>query len=264
MVRKGSEQGFTLVELSIVLVIIGLIVGGVLAGQDLIKGAQSRATVQQIQQYDAAANTFRVKYDGLPGDFDRAVAFNIGSTPTNGDNDGMIEGVPGGTDDASRNASFDAENAHFWVHLSATNLIPGSYNAQNVGAIATGVGVVNEDFPSTKLQKGGIGVFVQGALNQYALGLSDGGIFGSGFTPAEAFGIDSKIDDGVPRTGIVRPVGAALQIDAGAALIDSESNTTDPTLSGCSLTTGTAPNTVTDYHVSNEANECPLIIRMSS
>ena len=66
--HKKNQQGFTLVEMSIVLVIIGLIVGGVLVGQDLVKGAQIRATVAQLQQYDAAINTFRGKYDQFPGD----------------------------------------------------------------------------------------------------------------------------------------------------------------------------------------------------
>ena len=57
------EEGFTLLELSIVLVIIGLIVGGVLVGQDMIKGAQIRATVAQLEKYNTAVNTFRKAND---------------------------------------------------------------------------------------------------------------------------------------------------------------------------------------------------------
>ena len=75
--RDRNHSGFTFVELSIVLAIIGLLVGGVLVGRDLIKAAEIRGHVQQIEKYNAAANTFRSKYGGLPGDLlsSRAAAF---------------------------------------------------------------------------------------------------------------------------------------------------------------------------------------------
>src|SRR5437879_2899141 len=78
MHTRKSEQGFTLIELSIVLVIIGLIVGGVLVGQDLIKAAEIRATVAQIEKYNTAVNTFRNKYTGIPGDLLYATASSFG------------------------------------------------------------------------------------------------------------------------------------------------------------------------------------------
>src|SRR5271163_852919 len=83
--RKG-EQCFTLIELSIVLVIIGLIVGGVLVGQDLIKAAEIRATVAQVEKYNAAVNTFRTKYNGIPGDIvnTQAAAFGLFNETTSG------------------------------------------------------------------------------------------------------------------------------------------------------------------------------------
>src|SRR3982751_930235 len=76
---KGeAEKGFTLIELSIVLVIIGLIVGGVLVGQDLIRAAEVRATISQIEKYNTAVNTFRGKYNALPGDLNASTATAFG------------------------------------------------------------------------------------------------------------------------------------------------------------------------------------------
>jgi prepilin-type N-terminal cleavage/methylation domain-containing protein len=65
----GPEQGFTLVELAIVLVIIGLIIGGILKGQELIASARLKSTMTEIDAVRAAAATFQDKYGGLPGDY---------------------------------------------------------------------------------------------------------------------------------------------------------------------------------------------------
>ncbi len=68
----NSHRGFTLIELSIVLVIIGLIVGGVLVGQDLIHAAALRAVISEKDRFSAAIYTFQGKYGYLPGDFPNA------------------------------------------------------------------------------------------------------------------------------------------------------------------------------------------------
>src|ERR1700735_3583176 len=78
---RSDERGFTLIELSIVLVIIGLIVGGILVGQDLIKAAETRAQISQIEKYNSAVNTFRGKFGGLPGDLAVSTANRVGITP---------------------------------------------------------------------------------------------------------------------------------------------------------------------------------------
>ena len=70
-----TKNAFTLIELSIVLVIIGLLVGGVLVGQDLIQAGKIRAAVSEIQEINTAVNTYRLKYNAIPGDHNDAFAF---------------------------------------------------------------------------------------------------------------------------------------------------------------------------------------------
>jgi prepilin-type N-terminal cleavage/methylation domain-containing protein len=68
MVSKNKEA-FTLVELSIVLVIIGLIVGGVVGGQSLVASSRINKTITEFSQYKTAYNAFQLQYDAIPGDF---------------------------------------------------------------------------------------------------------------------------------------------------------------------------------------------------
>lgn len=89
--HSNQESGFTLIELSIALVIIGLIVGGVLVGRDLIKAAQIRSQISQLQQVNASVNTFRLKYNCLPGDCRNATG--ILSNVVNGNGDGSIDAM---------------------------------------------------------------------------------------------------------------------------------------------------------------------------
>src|ERR1700712_5355694 len=101
----NKTQGFTLIELSIVLVIIGLIVGGVLVGQDLIRAAEIRATISQIEKFNTAVNTFRGKYNAIPGDMNLSTAITFGFATTNratgaatagqGDGNGLLDGEAG-------------------------------------------------------------------------------------------------------------------------------------------------------------------------
>ena len=80
--------GFTLIELSIVLIIIGLITGGILVGRDLVHAAEIRATISQEQRYNTAVNTFKLQYGYLPGDMPPNAASQLGFFAFTGSNAG--------------------------------------------------------------------------------------------------------------------------------------------------------------------------------
>ena len=116
----NKQRGFTLIEIAIVLVIIGLLLGGVLKGQELITSARVRNLISQQDGVKAAYFGFLDRYRALPGDYSQA-ATNINCTPAcqNGNNNGRIETTTSG-------GAID-EHIAAWEHLSKAGFINGSY-----------------------------------------------------------------------------------------------------------------------------------------
>jgi prepilin-type N-terminal cleavage/methylation domain-containing protein len=125
--KHDTSQGFTLIELSLTLVIIGLIVGGVLVGQELIKSATVRKQIAEWEQVSTAVNTFKGKYNCLPGDCLTANTFFPGSS--NGDGNGSIATsvAQGDVGNFSNGGNPAMERCHFWYHLSYAKLIAGTF-----------------------------------------------------------------------------------------------------------------------------------------
>jgi prepilin-type N-terminal cleavage/methylation domain-containing protein len=222
------RHGFTLIELSIVLVIIGLVVGGVLFGRDLIEAARIRQQISQIEQFKVAVNTFRGKYNCLPGDCPHATDFfgaidpdfetcivmtSDGTLTCNGTGDGKILG--------DLNLLFAVPNSryweiwHAWVQLSAAGFVSGNFTGRP-GACGNVCARPGLNIPTLK---NGMGTGVQ--MSTFSPGVAPGGQ-GNGFflaapdpnnsgnmrvpifTTEDAFQIDSKTDDGLPATGRTR------------------------------------------------------------
>ena len=206
-----SQRGLALVELAIVLVIIGLIIGGILKGQELIASARLKSTLTDIDAIRAASATFQDRYGGFPGDYAEGQA-QLGapngvtwtSPRCNGgdqlcDGDGIIEGN-GRTN----------ETLLFWQHLTLANLISGIEVAASVDD-SIGAGL-----PSASIG-GGLAVQHQaiGGRTTHWLRLGTGAALTTGVaTGVQADSIDSKVDDGRPGTGSVRVTTAAC-IDLG-------------------------------------------------
>lgn len=238
---KGN-YGFTLIEMSIVIVIIGLIAGGVLIGQDLIKSAAIRSQISQIDKFATAANTFRLKYGYLPGDMPSTHATAFGFARTTGcgspfdsgcgNGNGVINGGDtGGETGVTITASYDGvgEPHLFWLDLQTAGLI-GDYitPALNNNTLSYDV---EKYLPKAKLG-GNKFIYVWGngvRISQY-VPKNDGKLYfalaevraiaGVNTIPAvspngyqsiylptikviDAYMIDKKTDDGLPQSGSV-------------------------------------------------------------
>lgn len=206
--------GFSLVELSIVLVILGLLTGGILAGQSLIRAAEVRSVVTEYQRYRSATLAFRDKYFAVPGDMTNATSFwgkdntncatNTGTAATpgtcNGDGDGVI--------DSAVTAGQTGEDYQFWKQLALAGLIEGNYSGLNGTPSGT---VPGANVPAGRISTsmwytsaccaGGGATFT---LSTYARNFRYAGTgFVSILKPEENWNVDVKLDDGKPARGFV-------------------------------------------------------------
>jgi len=268
--RRQKQQGFTLVELAIVLVIIGLIVGGVLVGQDLIKAATVRSTLGDIEKYNAAATTFRNKYGGLPGDLLAANATQFGLLTATGrtgaaglgDGNGLIEGC------GAAAVALGCETALFWVDLSTAGLIPQNLTAYTSAATTvdniTSISAMQSYLPTQKVRQGTFAfVYTTGGRNYFTVataltGAAGAVTLGAGVTPNEGRSMDEKLDDALPRTGVVIALAAAAPLSAATAADVGAASAT-----GVCVNTGTTPNSYNVVPAFQDEINCRMRLRSS-
>ncbi len=220
-----KKSAFSLIELSIVLIVIGLLIAGITGGASLIKSSELRSVMGEARGYAVAVNAFYSQFNMLPGDYDQVIGTSVA-----GDKDGTIEYYGNGTN--------PSESASAWQALKAI----GAVDAITAGApvVATTAPVFGTTAPSSKIKSSGWAFdyrnFTEGnntAANQNVVVLTGaigtavtanantlvGGdnVTSAAITGSDALSIDSKIDDGSANLGKVRGLNPGTDTDCYTA-----------------------------------------------
>jgi prepilin-type N-terminal cleavage/methylation domain-containing protein len=225
---EHPRHAFSLIELSIVLVILGLLTGGILAGKSLIRASELRSVVTENDRYRTAMFAFRDKYFALPGDFAMASKF-WGAAGGNGSNNACYTalanvGTSGSCDGDGdgfvpwNNSNNRREDMLVWNHLANGGLIEGSYSYYTGGnSPIVGTNVARSRVSSAAgwgmcyMNQGNYGHGYGHLLTLAAPGWSTNACSmgnSSGLKSEEAWGIDKKLDDGLAGTGRVTAANA--------------------------------------------------------
>ena len=201
---KRNQSGFTLIEIAIVLVIIGLLLGGVLKGQELINSAKVKNLATDFKNVPVYIYGYQDKFRALPGD-DIGAVTHVGAAatqiPTVGaatSGNGLIDGGTGYWD----STAVADEAQLFWVDVRLANLAPGP---SAVGTLVNGV----PDFLPNNAVGGVIGVISTSAFNAanpLVLPVINGSyiVCSSAIMGRYAKQLDIQMDDGVYTTGSLR------------------------------------------------------------
>lgn len=216
-------RGFSILELSIVLVIIGALAGGVVTGQHLIRQSELRAILDEHSRILIALNAFKVKYSAMPGDMKNATSYwgtahmtpatcrtTISTTQAtcNGDGNGILQTPP---------SAGSYEHFRAWQHLANAGFIKGTFTGVNSGGANWWASQPGINCPDSKVPSGGWSIITQGYYPGdaylYSLDYGNALYFGAENTndwtlnrilsPVELYSFDNKLDDGLPAKGTI-------------------------------------------------------------
>ena len=204
---KNQQSGFTLVEIAIVLVIIGLLLGGVLKGQELINSAKVKNMANDFRNVPLFIYGYQDKYKRLPGD-DSGASTRFGAAANAKDGDG--KGSINGSWDSDTMAD---ESAFFWQHVRLANLAPGSTDFTDKGTASL----------PTNAEGGRVGIQMTAPIK---------GMTGTYYVCSQsipyklAAQLDTTLDDGNGTTGTVRAQAGAATNSANDGIAYAAANAT--------------------------------------
>jgi len=191
---KTMQKGFTLVEIAIVLVIIGLLLGGILKGQEMITQAKIKNAIADFSGISAAYHGYQDRYRAIPGD-DNGAAARWNVTGIDGDRDGIVENTYNAT-------TANVESRLWWDHLRRAGFVAGTGQEQPFNAVVGKLGVQtgsgSADAQSTAITP------VLGTDGSGTNGISGLMVCSANLPDKIAVAIDTQMDDGIPVSGSVR------------------------------------------------------------
>ena len=227
--KNIRSAGFTLLELSIVLLIIGVLTGGIILGRSLVVNARLQTIVTDQDSYATAVVNFKQAYQSLPGDFADATSrwgTDNNGCPAGGGTSGTCNGNGDGKISNINAASQANESFLFWQHLNKASMFAQSLS-NRAGSGGASESKITVNTPASALDGSGFSVLWIGTLSGDA-DLFDG-FYGNSFqfggqssgtvtnrailTPEQAANIDNKIDDSIAATGKVRAYKSSSSIN---------------------------------------------------
>jgi prepilin-type N-terminal cleavage/methylation domain-containing protein len=188
---RNTQRGFTLIEIAIVLLIIGLLLGGVMKGQSMINSARVRSLANDLTGIEAAWISFQDRYRSIPGDYGKADT-HIDTTAKSGNANAIVE---------------DGEEVGaVWQHLSAAGFISGAYSGGSLSAESQ-ADCTEATCPSNPFN----GFYkISNSSNAMGSDVNSHELSTGGNIPVEVmYELDLKIDDGNPETGRFRALDDA-------------------------------------------------------
>ena len=135
-IHRPYQSGFTLIEISIGLVIIGLLIAGIVTGRSMIEAAETRMVISEVTKIETQINTFKTKFNHLPGDMPNAESFwgSDSNCPNTGANYVLKVATCNGNADGKIGTSVvDYEVYRAWQHIANAGLIDGQFSGVRGG-----------------------------------------------------------------------------------------------------------------------------------